>query len=253
MKRQDSSLQTVSRVRVIGQRAVAPEKLSGVPTVTEVAAGSHGTGSAARSAPPGLTEREEKQPRVRSVQAAGPIVPVSAVSGGPDPAKCAPAAFELDSRPIASLTVDIRWREGEEGKERKKVPPNLAPERLAALRDRAYNALADRQWAETWYLWEAPAFCHQPLYFEEVNLERYGYRWPHASVFQPVLSCAQFYATLPLLPYRLIGESPFDCIYTLGHYRPGSPAPYRVHLPRWRPGAAAGEAGAIAGLILLIP
>jgi hypothetical protein len=55
------------------------------------------------------------------------------------------------------------------------------------------------------------------------------------------------------LPYKMIGESPVESIYTLGQYRPGSPAPYQVQFPRWRPGAGIGEAAVIAGAILLIP
>ncbi|NUQ62099.1 MAG: hypothetical protein HUU20_06405 [Pirellulales bacterium] len=95
--------------------------------------------------------------------------------------------------------------------------------------------------------------CQNPLYFEEVNLERYGYRWPDAPALQPALSGAQFFLTLPLLPYKVCADPPLECNYTLGDYRPGSAAPYRVHLPPCRPAAGAAEAGAVAGLILLIP
>ena len=45
----------------------------------------------------------------------------------------------------------------------------------------------------------APAdFCHAPLYFEEVGLERFG---QHRGVWQPLVSGARFYSKVPLLPY----------------------------------------------------
>ena len=45
------------------------------------------------------------------------------------------------------------------------------------------------------YAWDAPALCHNPLYFEDVNLERYGYSLRYARVFQPVVSGAEFFVT----------------------------------------------------------
>ena len=193
-------------------------------------------------ASPMAAQLAQTQPAQSGAKQAGARATMPAAKEG----KPRPPAFDPDDRPISALTVDIGTAKGD-------LPPDMAQAKLAAMRDRPYNALADREWMAVWYLWEAPAMCHQPLYFEEVNLERYGYRWPHSSVFQPVLSCAQFYATLPLLPYKMVGEPSQEDIYTLGYYRPGSPAPYQVHFPRWRLGAGAGEAAVVAGLILLIP
>ena len=45
----------------------------------------------------------------------------------------------------------------------------------------------------------------------------------------------------------------YECIYPLGHYRPGSCVPYRHQWPEHNLRAAAVETGAVAGLILLIP
>lgn len=82
----------------------------------------------------------------------------------------------------------------------------------------------------TWYLmvetWEAPAFAHRPLYFEEVNLERYGHYAPRC---QPVLSAAHFAASLVSLPYQMYVYRRCEPIYTLGHYRPGSCNPHQIH------------------------
>ncbi len=102
------------------------------------------------------------------------------------------------------------------------------------------------------YYWAAPGFCHWPLYFEHINVERHGYmRWPRH--LQPVTSAGHFFLNVPLLPYKLALRHPSECIYTLGHYRPGSYVPYRKHRIPLDLRATSAEAAVIAGLILLIP
>ncbi|GAA4427562.1 hypothetical protein [Bremerella cremea] len=81
-----------------------------------------------------------------------------------------------------------------------------------------------------WYpmvaMWEAPGLYHRPLYFEEVNLERYGNQHIH---LQPVYSTAHFFANTLTLPYKMGAYHPCERIYTLGHYRPGDCNPHDVH------------------------
>lgn len=81
-----------------------------------------------------------------------------------------------------------------------------------------------RQFAPITYTWTASALCHKPLYFEDVQLERYGHMggpW-----LQPFASAANFFCTFPILPYKMGLELPNECMYTLGYYRPGDCAPY---------------------------
>src|SRR5262245_34623821 len=40
--------------------------------------------------------------------------------------------------------------------------------------------------------------CYQPLYFQELNAERYGHSW---GILQPAISVANFYSRIPMLPY----------------------------------------------------
>lgn len=99
--------------------------------------------------------------------------------------------------------------------------------------------------------WVASCSRHRPLYFEEVNLERHGYTCSRC--LQPVISGAHFFTAIPALPYKMAANCPRECIYTLGHYRPGSCVPWR---PVWPPcdfKAAAAEAGVVVGLVFLIP
>jgi hypothetical protein len=110
---------------------------------------------------------------------------------------------------------------------------------------------AGRSWAEITYMWKASALCHKPLYFEDVQLERYGHSW--GPVLQPIVSGAHFFGRLPVLPYCMGLQAPGECVYTLGHYRPGSCAPYLIEpIPfTWR--AAAFQGAAWTGGVFAIP
>jgi hypothetical protein len=108
-----------------------------------------------------------------------------------------------------------------------------------------------RDWPITTYTWKASALCYKPLYFEQSHMERHGHSW--GPVLDPVISGAHFFATIPLLPYKMGVETPCECIYPLGHYRPGSCAPrYIEPLPVSIRGAAL-QAGAITGLSGILP
>ncbi len=113
------------------------------------------------------------------------------------------------------------------------------------------GAWSGRGWSPSSYQWEASALYHQPLYFEDVPLERYGHslRPP----FQPLLSGAKFFATLPFLTYKMVLEPPNEPIYALGYYRPGSPAPWLWYPLPIRYDATAVEAGLVLGLIFVLP
>ncbi len=108
-----------------------------------------------------------------------------------------------------------------------------------------------RHFAETTFMWKASALCHKPLYFEDVQLERYGHSWGPG--VQPVVSSAMFFATVPILPYKMGMDLPWECVYPLGYYRPGDCAPYMIPPVPVSVRGAAAEAAAVTGGILLIP
>ncbi len=88
------------------------------------------------------------------------------------------------------------------------------------------EAFQPRNWNGMLFAWKASALCHKPLYFEDIELERYGQTC--SPLFQPIISAAKFYITLPILPYMMGLEPPCECIYPLGYYRPGSCAPFII-------------------------
>jgi hypothetical protein len=108
-----------------------------------------------------------------------------------------------------------------------------------------------RCWSETTYMWKASALCHKPLYFENEQLERYGHSWPPC--IQPVVSGAHFFSRLPVLPYCMGVEPPCECIYALGHYRPGNCAPYMCDAIPLSPRGALIEAGSVVGAAAILP
>lgn len=76
------------------------------------------------------------------------------------------------------------------------------------------------------FAWAAPNIRYQPLYFEDVALERYGqtpgiYR-------QPIASGIQFFKSYALLSHQIHHDAPRSCDYPLGFCRPGNSAPYTI-------------------------
>jgi hypothetical protein len=140
-----------------------------------------------------------------------------------------------DLKPIHELTTNIAPTEGE--------LPHDCPLGNATFQPRVFAPLT--------YAWTASGLCHKPLYFEDVQLERYGHMagpW-----VQPFASAAHFFLTVPILPYKMGLETPNECLYTLGYYRPGNCAPYLFDpLPLSVRGALF-EAGAWVGGVFAFP
>ena len=109
------------------------------------------------------------------------------------------------------------------------VPDDVAarglpePIPLPLAMDRGLNLAYSKKWVN-------PGFTHQPLYFEDVMLERHGHeRFP---ALQPLVSGARFFGSIPLFAYQWTLQGPLEERSTLGNYRPGSAAPLlRQRLP----------------------
>jgi hypothetical protein len=108
-----------------------------------------------------------------------------------------------------------------------------------------------RRFAATTFTWKAAGYCHKPLYFEDWQLERYGHS--HGPLADPFFSAAHFFVTLPVLPYKMGVELPWECVYPLGYYRPGSCAPWMVPAVPISARGFAVEAATITGLVFLLP
>ncbi|MFK8112054.1 MAG: hypothetical protein AB8B91_07615 [Rubripirellula sp.] len=112
-------------------------------------------------------------------------------------------------------------------------------------------AYKPRNWASTTMTWKASNLCHTPLYFEDVNLERYGHT--RGPLLEPVVQSAHFFASIAVLPYKMGVHGPTECQYALGYYRPGNCAPWiKPPMPLSARGAIA-QAATMTGLFWLIP
>jgi len=128
-------------------------------------------------------------------------------------------------KPVRELSATIKPPEGE-------LPEDIFAKEAQATPLVFHNLGAQRGWRENLYCWDAPAVCFAPLYFEEINSERFGWRVPYLQSF---FSGATFGLNCLLLPVRLAAEPPCDCLYTLGYDRPGSCVPLRCHCPKLVP------------------
>jgi hypothetical protein len=108
-----------------------------------------------------------------------------------------------------------------------------------------------RRFASTMFTWKAPGYCHKPLYFEHWALERYGHS--RGFVADSFCSAAHFFVTLPVLPYKMGVELPWECVYPLGYYRPGNCAPWTVPAVPISGRGLAVQAATVTGLVFLLP
>lgn len=80
-----------------------------------------------------------------------------------------------------------------------------------------------KHWPANHASWVSPAFCYKPLYFEQINLERYGIGYSCPT--NTLVSGGRFFADATLLPVKLLKNPPHSCECTLGHRRPGDCTP----------------------------
>jgi hypothetical protein len=94
--------------------------------------------------------------------------------------------------------------------------------------------------------------CHGPLYFEEVDAERYGETW--GAWLQPSVTAGKFFGTVPMVPYKWFANTFSEEQWgqdNFGQARNGY-AEGRF-IPPFHAGAAAFTGGLVTGLFFLIP
>ena len=75
------------------------------------------------------------------------------------------------------------------------------------------------------FAWCAPDISYQPLYFEDVPLERYGQTFAGPDL-AGAFSGVHFFASAMTLPCQICQDPVFSCEYPLGYCRPGNLAPF---------------------------
>ena len=108
----------------------------------------------------------------------------------------------------------------------------------------------EAQWNDSTVGWTSPDFYTRPLYFEQARFERYESSSPEWT--RPIVSYAQFLASIPVLPYKTGAHGPRDRIYTVGHNPYGTGAPSRSWGQLSKRGMIL-QGVATTGLIFFIP
>ena len=147
------------------------------------------------------------------------------------------------TKAIQQISINITPPQGE-------LPPDRARQNFNKLAPQIQTPGTHRSWSGTSFYWQASLLNHQPLYFEDVNLERHGFSH---GLMQPLISGGLFFSRLPALPYLMAAQPPYETQFTLGETRPGNHACYVCERPPLRLKAAAVQAVVVTGLVFLIP
>lgn len=127
-------------------------------------------------------------------------------------------------------------------------PNNLCPTPL----DMPMAGSAERYFPHLEFYWTASNLYHNPLYFQNPALERYGHVHFNDCV-EPAFSLARFGAQFVALPYQMALDCACRREYALGYYRPGDYAPKLIYQPPLNARAAATSAAVYTGLFFLVP
>lgn len=146
---------------------------------------------------------------------------------------------DYPDRPFTSIALDRELPAGTNPEDLSRelfIPQDQAPEELPVI---------------YYFAWVAPEVWYKSLYFDDVQLERYGQT--RCPPLQPVLSGAHFFGTLAFMPYKMGLSGPFEMTTNYGYYRPGSPTPCVGRRVPWEWDAALLQAGFIVGGVFFIP
>jgi len=194
-----------------------------------------------------LVERIVGQPSLITFVAEGP----SALEGANDDVHitASESTVREDSHTdglteIDRVTVNVLPTEGE-------LPPDHASAKFDQQGQVVQRMGASRHWMMYEFNWEASALATRPVYFEDVNLERYGYS--HGLLLEPLFSAGHFFLRVPFIPYMRGADPPLQPVYALGYGRPGSYFPYHLHRPPLSLRGAVQEAAWAVGLVYILP
>jgi HEAT repeat protein len=137
-------------------------------------------------------------------------------------------------KPIRDVRASIRIMDSDP------TPPDYARAKMAAAGPPQFQGLGyTRGFPAIGFGWDAPAVCFRPLYFEDINLERYGINYGCCEI---LVSTGIFTKNVILLPYKILVQPGCENIYTLGYERPNNCIPLHCYctpcpdfsLRRWR-------------------
>lgn len=147
-------------------------------------------------------------------------------------------------KPTRQIGLDVQPPPG-------RLPDDSFAELIPAAARAPVAAEPTRGWGPAALHWAPSEIVHQPLYFDDQSLERYGQTF--CPVVQPLVSGARFFGTFPVMPYLIGVDRPYDCISTAGYVRAGRCAPPVCERLPLRLDASLLESGAWVGFVFLLP
>jgi len=174
---------------------------------------------------------DDEEPKMVEADDEEPVadkVPAIADASFAQPAPPMPVRTEIDEaeeglKPIRAIRATSRMKRATVAMTGKEFPDDVAAERFAGEPGYYHGYGTTRGWMQMSFCWDAPAVFFKPLYFEDINLERYGI---HRGCCQPIMSFGHFFTRCICLPYKLlISQPPCERIYTLGYERPNNCIP----------------------------
>jgi HEAT repeat protein len=211
---------------MLAARQAAKEARAAAQVATQAAAEARAAAQHRARAQPAALESEEQLARADEEGPVPDAIPpisddeVEPAAGQAEQPE-SPEAQDRDEglKPIGSLRATIKMQ-GDH------LPADIAAARFESEPTYYHGFGMTRGWGPTCFCWDAPAVFFKPLYFEDINLERYGIHFAWA---QGPVSWYCFFQNCLFLPYKLVAQPPCECIYTLGYERPNNCIPLHCY------------------------
>jgi hypothetical protein len=147
---------------------------------------------------------------------------------------------DRELRPVTEVPLDIRPSAGE-----MPTPPAGLVELPTTL-----DAHENGEWPAVVCSYTPWTICYRPLYFEQIELERYGDSW---GIVQPGVSAVYLFGSAIAMPYKMVVRPPRSCVCSNGFSRCEDCRPPGYRQFEWNWKAAAIEAGIVAGVMIALP
>lgn len=146
--------------------------------------------------------------------------------------------------------VDSEASLAERARQRRKLMGQTELEFPDSTDMRITSSLEKRKFIEMTATKQPSYVVFQPLYFQQINHERYGWE---LGVFQPIVSTGQFYGDVLLFPYKFAANPPWCCETNAGYALPGDPEPLRFLTTPFSWRGVIGQTGAAVGGAAIFP
>jgi len=244
-----STVESDAALRALIERAIPPVVVPATPMVVAEPLENHPSQPAEEPAPVTVSVWTKQPPAPQPPPAPLPNPPTAA------PPEPLPSGLVQRVKPIEQISLDISVRDTGDMFGRIPPPENYAAQALPQLAQEVPFLRGDLidygMYDNTPLPPVSLDMCYQPLYFQELNAERYGRTW---GILQPAVSMANFYGRIPLLPYMAFAYPARRCTYHAHWSLPGYRIPGREpHDLIVSPTGGAAQTAALIGVILLIP